>query len=235
LRIEDRGLSIEDRRRRARARRFRFIPLVAAALTIALHARAAPISRAELTSLCIEAEDAVRCGRLVEARQLRALSRFVERDGAELRIQLVPFGLTTFRDSENVRGTRSYALWDYADDLETVVLFTTNGERSGFMLVQRRGGAEFGIPAEPVFSPDRRHFVTVDVCARECEQEVTLWRIGADGVAKEATWRPPADWTDASATWRTAGTLVFDYSTAKDPASRTLERTLADRSWQRTR
>jgi len=208
---------------------------LAALLASAPLAHGAPISRAELTSLCIEADDAAHCGRLVEARQLRALSRFLERDGNELRIQLVPFGLTTFRDSDGVRGTRSYAVWDYLPDLETVVLFTTQGDRTGFMLVQRRGGAEFGLPAEPVLSPDRRRFVTVDVCARDCDQEVTLWRIGADGVVKEATWRPPADWSDASATWRTAGTIVFDYSTANDGGSHTLERRLADPSWQRLR
>ncbi|HEY3460205.1 MAG TPA: hypothetical protein VGL52_05220, partial [Casimicrobiaceae bacterium] len=63
----------------------------------------------------------------------------------------------------------------------------------------------------------------------------TLWRIGADGVAKEATWRPPADWSDASATWRTPGTIVFEYSTAHDATLHTLERRLADPSWQRLR
>jgi hypothetical protein len=216
-------------------KRIHWVMAVAALLASASFVHAAPISRAELTSLCIQAEDAAQCGRLVEARRLRALSRFIERDGDELRIQLVPFGLTTFRDSESVRGTRSYAVFDYLDDLETVVLFTTQGERSGFMLVQRRGGAEFGLPAEPVFSPDRRQFVTVDVCGRECDQEVALWRIGGDGVAKEAMWRPPADWSDASATWRTPGTLVFDYSTAGDATPHTLERRLADPSWQRVR
>ncbi|HEY3531615.1 MAG TPA: hypothetical protein VGL43_00670, partial [Casimicrobiaceae bacterium] len=222
---------------RADARRSHAIPrlvLVALVAFASLPARSTPVSREELTSLCIEADDAAQCGRLVEARQLRALSRFIERDGSELRIQLVPFGLTTFRDSEGARA-RSYAVWDYLPDLETVVLFTTQGERSGFMLVQRRGGAEFGLPAEPVLSPDRRHFVTVDVCARDCDQEVTLWRIGADGVAKEATWRPPADWSDASATWRTPGTIVFAYSTANDATPHTLERRLADPSWQRLR
>ena len=138
-----------------------------ALLVLAPLVHAAPISREELTSLCIEADDAARCGRLVEARQLRAMSRFVERDGSELRIQLVPFGLTTFRDSEGVRGARSYAVWDYLEDLDTLVLFTTVGERSGFMLVQRRSGDEFRVPAEPVIAPDKRHFATADFCAKE--------------------------------------------------------------------
>lgn len=215
-----------------RVRPVRFFGAIVLAVTASMHAHAAPISRGELTALCIEAEDATQCGRLVEARQLRSLSRFVERDGNELRIQLAPFGLTTFRDSDGARA-RSYAVWDYVPDLETLVLFTTNGGHNGFMLVQRRGGNEFGIPAEPVFSPDRSRFVTVDVCERECDHEVALWRIGPGGVAKEATWRPPADWVDASATWRTSGTLVFDYTTANGGASHTLERTLADHAWQR--
>jgi hypothetical protein len=228
----------EDRARRRDRLRWRILPLVAIASLVAagsMNAWAAPISRAELTSLCIEAEDAAQCGRLVEQRQLRALSRIVERDGNELRVSLSPFGLTIFRDSANVRGTRSYAVWDYVEDLDTLVLFTTNGDRSGFMLVQRRGGGEYGLPAEPVFSPDREHFVTVDVCPRECDNEITLWRIGRESVAKVAQWRPPADWTDASATWRGDGRIAIDYSSSSEGASRTIERRLADPSWQKPR
>ncbi len=208
--------------------------VIAAIVFAATLAHAAPISHAELTSLCIEAEDAAQCGRLVEARKLHALSRIVERDGNELRVSLSPFGLTIFRDSANVRGTRSYAIWDYVEDLDTLVLFTTNGDRSGFMLVQRRGGGEYGIPAEPVFSPDRKHFVTVDVCPRECDNEIVVWRIGRESVVKEAEWRPPADWTDASATWRGDGRIAIDYSSSTDGA-RTVERRLADPSWQKPR
>jgi hypothetical protein len=206
---------------------------VAAAIALASPALATPISRAELTSLCIEAEDAAQCGRLVEARQLRRLSRIVERDGDELRVSLAPFGLTIFRDSARVM--RSYAIWDYVEDLDTVVLFTTQADRSGFMLVQRHGGGEYGLPAEPVFAPDRRHFVTVDVCPRECENEISVWRIGREGVAKEAWWRPPVEWTDASATWRGDGRIAIEYSTASESAPRTVERRLADPTWQKPR
>ena len=231
MRVEERG------RRRAGVRR-RVVALVANAALIAaasLCAHAAPISRADLTALCIEAEDAAQCGRLVEARKLRALSRIAERDGNELRVSLSPFGLTIFRDSANVRGTRSYAIWDYVEDLDTLVLFTTNGDRSGFMLVQRHGGGEYGIPAEPVFSPDRARFVTVDVCPRDCDDEIAVWRVGPESVAKEAVWRPPADWTDASATWRGDGRIAIEYQSAGDSASHTVERRLADPSWQRPR
>jgi hypothetical protein len=54
-------------------------------------------------------------------------------------------------------------------------------------------------------------------------------------VAKVAQWRPPADWTDASATWRGDGRIAIDYSSSSEGASRTIERRLADPSWQKPR
>jgi hypothetical protein len=137
-----------------------------------------------------------------------------------------------FHDTLESRGPRSFAAWDYVEDLETAVLFTTYAGHSGFMLVQRRTGEEYPIPAEPVFSPDRRRFVTADVCPRECDNEVTVWRIDAKGVTREAIWRPPPDWSDASATWRTSGTIALEFSTL-DGRVQTIERRLADRTWQR--
>ena len=205
------------------------------AFVLPLLAQAAPIARADLIALCKDAEDQAQCGRLVEARQLKALSRIAERNGDELRVQLAPAGLTVFHDTINVSGARTYAVWDYLEDLDTLVLFTTNGDRSGFMLVQRHGGGEYGIPAEPVFSPDRARFVTVDVCPRDCDDEIAVWRVGPESVAKEAVWRPPADWTDASATWRGDGRIAIEYQSAGDSASHTVERRLADPSWQRPR
>ena len=166
------------------------------ALVLPTIAHAAPIARADLVALCKDAEDQAQCGRLVEARQLKSLSRIAERNGDELRVQLAPAGLTVFHDTINVTGARTYAVWDYLEDLDTLVLFTTVGERTGFMLVQRRTGDEYRVPAEPVMSPDARHFATADVCAQECDNEVAVWRIARDGVRKEAAWTPPATWSD---------------------------------------
>jgi len=67
---------------------------VFATLALPALALAAPITRDELTALCVNAEDQAQCGRLVEARQLPRLSRIVERAGDELRVSLAPFGLT---------------------------------------------------------------------------------------------------------------------------------------------
>lgn len=207
--------------------------LAFATLALPVLAIAAPIPRAELAALCADADDQAHCGRLVEARQLRTLSRIAERNGDELRVSLTPFGLDIFRDSINVTGARSYAVWDYLDDLDTLVLFTTNGERSGFLLVQRKGGEEYRVPSEPVMAPDQRHFATADFCAGHCDNELAIWRIGPDGVHKQALWTPPAAWSDASVTWKGADTLAIEYSLVNDAAPHRLERRLGDSSWKK--
>jgi hypothetical protein len=211
---------------RARAR------WVFAALALPAFALAAPIARDQLTALCADAEDQAQCGRLVEARQLTRLSRIAERLGDELRVSLSPFGLTIFRDTVNVTGATSYAVWDYLENLDTLVLFTTDGDRSGFLLLQRRGGEEYRVPSEPVIAPDERHFATADFCAKECDNRVTVWRIERNEVRKMSTWMPAKAWSDVSVTWRDAETIALEYSLPDDPQPRTLLRRLGDPSWQ---
>ncbi|HXR57002.1 MAG TPA: hypothetical protein VN858_09375 [Casimicrobiaceae bacterium] len=205
------------------------------ALLLPLFAHATPIPREQLVSLCADAEDQAQCGRLVEKRQLRAVARFVERDGDELRVQLSPFGLSVFHDSVNPTGATTYAVWDYLQNLDTLVLFTTRGERTGFLLVERRGGEETRVPSEPIVAPDERHFVTADFCERTCDNEVALWRVARDGIHKEATWTPPAAWSDVSATWHGANAIALEYTAGDESQRQTVERHLDDRSWKKVR
>ena len=205
------------------------------AFAIAALAHAAPPTPAELAKLCTDAEDQAHCGRLIEARQLRKLDRIVERNGDELRVSLTPFGLTVFRDTVTVSGARTFAVWDYMEDVDTLVLFATKGDRTEFWLVQRRGGGEFRIPSEPVLAPDRKRFATADFCAQECDNEVAVWRIGADGVRKELAWTPRDPWTEASVTWKGSETLALEFTRAGASAPQTLERRLDDAAWLRVR
>jgi len=204
-----------------------------AALGICMQAAAAPPTPAELTKLCADAEDQAHCGRLVEATQLKRLGRIVERNGDELRITLSPGGVTVFRDAVNIIGARTYAVWDYIADLDTVVLFATNGDRTEFWLVQRRGGAETRMPSEPAISPDRKRFATADFCPELCDNEVAIWRIGPEGARKESAWSPADRWTDASVAWKNADTIGVEYEPASGTELRTLERRLNDPSWRR--
>jgi hypothetical protein len=201
------------------------------AFAVSTLAAAAPPTPAELAALCGNAEDQAHCGRLIEARQLPRVTRIVERNGDELRVSLAPLGLTIFRDSVDINGAKSYAVWDYVEDLDTLVLFATDGERTSFLLVQRRGGGEYRVPSEPVLAPDARHFATADFCADDCENEIAVWRIAREGVRKELAWKPAAAWSDVSVGWRAADTQKIENSVPDRPGSRIAERRLSDPGW----
>ena len=204
-----------------------------AALTLPGTGRAAPLSAGEIAALCTNAEDQAHCGRLVEARQLRRLPKIVEREGDELRVWLEPVGSTVFRDRIDIIGAKSYAVWDYYEDVDTLVLFATDGDRTSFLLVQRRGGGEYRVPSEPVLAPDARHFVTADFCPRDCDNEVAVWRIESGSMRKEATWVPAEPWSDVSVTWKSADAIALEYSLPNEVQPRTLARRLADPTWKK--
>lgn len=196
---------------------------------------AAPPTPAELTKLCTDAEDQAHCGRLVEARRLPALKKVATREGDELRIALMPVGLAVFRDAVNIIGARTYAVWDYIEDLEVVVLFATDGDRSEFWIVQRRGGGEFRLPSEPVLAPGHKRFATADFCADACGNELAIWRIDDTGVRKELAWKPAETWSDAGVAWKGAEALSVEYTSGRDSTPRTIERRINDATWTRVR
>jgi hypothetical protein len=195
-------------------------------------ATAAPTAR-EVAELCAGAEDQAHCGRLVEEAQLKRLPALAERSGDELRIALFPSGIVTFRDSVPVTGARTFALWDSLDRINAVVLFTTDGEQTGFLLVQRTNGRQYRLPSEPTLSPDRQYLVTADFCASGCDGELALWRVTRDDVRKAQAWRPPLRWTDATATWKDADTLRVEYTVEGETAARTLERRIDAAGWSK--
>lgn len=221
------------------ARRRPRLPIAAGCVVAALVAPfptlAAPPTAAELARICAHAEDPAHCGRLVEAPRLPPLKNIVTRDGDLLRIELLPAGSTVFRDAINIIGARSYALWDYVEDLDAIVLFATNGDRTEFWWVQRRGGGEFRLPSEPVLGPGHRLLATADFCAQDCTNEIAIWRVDAGGVRKELAFAPQDAWSDAGVSWKNADTVAIEYTPANATTPRTLERRLTDGAWTRVR
>ena len=189
---------------------------------------------AQVAELCANAEDQAHCGRLIEEVQLKRLPGLAVRDGDDLKVSLFPSGMTLFRDSVAISGAKSFTLWDYLDWINAVVLFTTDGDQTGFVLLQRTNGKQYRLPAEPVLSPDRQHLVTVDICAKICDGEVAVWRVTRDEIVKELTWKPQPPWSDASATWVDAGTIRFDYTMGSEDR-RKQDRRLNDAGWTRSR
>ncbi|MEO8485646.1 MAG: hypothetical protein ABI585_04840 [Betaproteobacteria bacterium] len=202
-----------------------------ALFALAFAAFAVPPTREELSQWCGEAEDMAHCGRLIEQQQMKRLPGLAKREGVDLRIALFPSGTATFSDVENPVQPLSYSLFDSIDAINAVLLFKTDGERTTFVLLQRAGNRWTELPSEPALSPDRQRLATSDFCATRCANELAIWRVTRDGVAKELAWRSPEDWADATPRWKDAETVLVDYVAAADGTPRTLERKLSQGGW----
>ncbi len=207
--------------------------LFAALCCVPLLAIAARLTPAQISEACANADSPAHCGRLIEAVQLARLPGLAQRDGNVLTVRLYPAGTTTFTDVDDAAGARSYSLWDALDPINAVVLYTTTNDIASFTLLQRRTNRRFSLPAEPVLSPDRQRLVTADICAKDCSNEIAVWRISGDGLQKELAWSPGSDWIDAGVQWRGADTLSVEYSVAGKSGDAKLERKLADPAWTR--
>jgi hypothetical protein len=208
--------------------------LMLASLAFASSSHGISLPAAQVAELCANAEDQAHCGRLIEEVQLKRLPGLAVRDGDDLKVSLFPSGTTMFHDSVAISGAKSFTLWDYLDWINAVVLFTTDGDQTGFVLLQRTNGKQYRLPAEPVLSPDRQHLVTVDICAKICDGEVAVWRVTRDEIVKELTWKPQPPWSDATAIWIDAGTIRFDYTIGNEERRRQ-DRRLNDATWTRSR
>jgi hypothetical protein len=196
-------------------------------------AGAVPLTPEELAKVCAQAEGPAHCGRMVEDVQLKRLPNLAVRDGVTLKVSLYPSGAMTFADTESLHGGRSYSLWDFVNELNAVVLYTTNDDNASFTLLQRTNGRSVDLPAEPKVSPDRARLLTADFCTSGCANELAVWRVTKDGVRKEYSWKPKEAWTDAGATWKDADTVVIDYTAMGATASVKQERRLTDPGWLR--
>lgn len=204
-----------------------------AAVLLARAAGSTPLTHQEITAACHDAEGLSHCGQRVESIQMKRLPDVAIRDGDALHVLLQGSGRTTFTDVRATDGGRSYHLWDYLEEIATVVLYVTRGDDASFLLVQRAGGRTVAIPAEPHLAPDRARIVTADFCETRCLNEIGIWRVTGDTLRKEASWTPSERWSDASARWVDAETLRIEFTRLGESTPRSLERRLDQPGWVR--
>lgn len=211
--------------------RLRAAGVVALATFAVPLAVALPLSQAEVTKLCSEAEGLAHCGRLVEAEQLKRLPGLAVRDGSTLRVSLFPAGHVTFTDVDTRSGGSSFALWDHYSSIDATLLFTTKDDDASFVLLQRATGKQTPLPSEPALAPDRQRFATADFCQTRCENRLVVWRISRDGAVREAEWKPADAWADAAVRWQDPATLVVEYTPVGASEPKTLVRKLGEAGW----
>lgn len=209
------------------------IPGIGLALGFACLAAGAPLSNDELAAACAGVDGPANCARRIEDIQLKRLPNLAVREGETLKVSLYPTGVATFTNTEALDGGRTFALWDFLNEVNAVVLFATDAGNASFVLLQRTNGRRQQLPAEPKVSPDRARIATADFCASSCVNELAIWRVTKDGVQKELSWTPAQPWVDAGVTWKGAGTLVVEYTAAGAAAGASLERRLTDPGWRR--
>ena len=198
-------------------------------------ARAGSLSPAQVAALCGNAEDMSHCGRLIEEQQLKRFPDLATRDGDELRVALYPRGDVVFRDVVRPSSVEVYTLWDVLPQINGVLLFVNQGDRSSYLLLLRANGRQFRLPSEPALAPDRQSLVTADVCASGCDNEVALWRVTRDDVRKERVLRPDGPWSDVTAEWSGPDTVVVEYVRDGDPQRQSLRLARTDARWRPAR
>jgi hypothetical protein len=209
--------------------------LAAALIVVSTATQAGSLAPDKVAQLCANAEDMAHCGRLIEAQQLKRFAGLATRDGDDLRVALYPRGEATFRDVVRTTGAESYTLWDALSEINAVVLFVTEGDRSGYLLLTRSNGRQYRLPAEPALSPDRQYLVTADFCAAGCDNEAALWRVTRDDVRKERVLRPDRAWTDVTAEWAGPDVVVLDYAVEGNAERQQLKLAPGDARWRPAR
>jgi len=199
----------------------------------AIEVAAAPLASTRVAELCANADGQAHCGQLIEAEQLKVLPNLAVRDGDTLRVLLFPTGIRELVDVDTIRGSQTYSLWDYWGAVNAVVLFTTNFDRTGYAVLQRATGQLTALPSEPVLSPDRQRLAIADFCAKDCENDISVWRITREGVRRESGWKPRESWSDVTVVWKDGATLAIEH-TLSDGKTQTVERRLADPGWARS-
>src|SRR5436309_6830892 len=126
--------------------------LTLAMLAFASRSHGISLPAPQVAELCANAEDQAHCGRLIEEVQLKRLPNLAVRDGDDLKVSLFPSGTATFHDSVALSGAKSFTLWDYLDWINAVVLFVTDGDQTGFIVVQRANGKQYRMPSDPVLA-----------------------------------------------------------------------------------
>lgn len=186
-----------------------------------------------VAELCAHVESPAHCGRMIEAEQLKALPNLAVRDGDTLHVSLYPSGTRDYVDAIASSNERSYALWDYWSPINAVVLFVTSGDTLSYGVLQRATGQMTALPAEPVLAPDRQRVVVADFCTGQCANELSVWRVGRDGLRKELGYVPATPWSDVTAAWKNGETLTIQYTLPGEDKAQTVERKVSAADWKR--
>jgi hypothetical protein len=171
--------------------------------------RAGPDLAAEL---CDTIDNALQCGRAIEAHQLPGAPTGVHRTGDSLVLPLLDGGVATFvDDARPSSGEANYHTYrTYYAAIGYYLLAHYMYEGGQYVLVNRRNGQRQAVFGVPVLSPDNQRLAVAnaDLDAQYTPNVLQVWRVEPDGLRLEWQVRPD-DWGAENAYWLGPDTVAF--------------------------
>jgi hypothetical protein len=189
-----------------------------------------PPTPQQMAEICKGTEDLRECGRKVEQAQGKGLGEIITRNGKLLSIKLNESGAAHFVDVGAAEGGEAFSFFAYHAIADAVTLYHSKQDKLDFMVVLRNGGAGSTVPNEPIFSSTGYEFLTVDVCRKDCEQRVTLWRIRGDTIRRHAEFLVASQFNDAAAAFTPSGSVWVEL-TGFDEKKQRIELSPNDARW----
>ncbi|MEK7840778.1 MAG: hypothetical protein AAB252_06385, partial [Pseudomonadota bacterium] len=181
--------------------------LVAVSLTILTGLSYAEANDRESPENCIGI-NAFRCIESREAATLKKYPHLAERVGDTLTLKIQSGANLQLKDcKETYCDIYYYRLQAYFPTLNIYLVEKKTIEESAYALIHLKTGKEINIDELPLFSPDIKRFVTVNICEAHCTRRIQIWRVSKDGVKLERTldrgWSPEKGgfWSEGSARW----------------------------------
>ena len=112
-----------------------------------------------------------------------------------------------------------YHFVDYFGDLDQILIQEDYYEGRGYSLVERKNGVRKRIDAPPIFSPNRAHFLTVDIGEPGYSpNRLQIWRrLGQDWFEMVWSFQPYESWAGASAKWLDDRTIIVTKKVSAKP------------------
>ena len=114
-----------------------------------------------------------------------------------------------------------YRFVDYFADLDHVLIQESYYEGGGYSLVGVEYGVRQKIDSMPMFSFNKAHFLTVDICDTHCPNRLQIWRRHGQQDWFEMVWsfQPYEDWAEASGRWLNDRTIKVTKKVRTKPDS----------------
>jgi len=171
---------------------------------------------------CKGTADWSKCAAKIELSRINRYSKLVVRKGDTLELTLENGKVLQLKDSKGKskadQGSR-YEFDDYIDHMDSFLIKKDYYESDRYLLVGRKYGTITEIDGWPLFSHDKKHFVTVSICDQHCPDRLQIWK------QQQLMWsfRPYEYWAHATAMWEDDKTVKITKSVKEDPKDRSAD------------